>query len=176
MYSGESSAVAEKLCTVVAVLILSSWCLKLTDVAHLNILSYCCTFSALVSLACKSLSALFDGVLSKHRFVTRAVPSICHCSKITTRTCALLGLQQLGGRYLLYVVGHIVWGDALLKGALYRACWDRQQQKSVRHFMHFLLLVQHPASLTTACNKHMHAAVTLNISGEENVIFLYSNT
>lgn len=27
-----------------------------------------------------------------------------------------------GGRYLLYVVGHVVWGDALLKGALYRSC------------------------------------------------------
>lgn len=33
---------------------------------------------------------------------------------------------QLWGQYLLDVVGHVVWGDALLKGTLYRSCWDRE--------------------------------------------------
>lgn len=39
--------------------------------------------------------------------------------------------KRLRDQYLLYVVGHIVWGDSLLKGALYRSCRDRKKNPKV---------------------------------------------
>lgn len=56
-----------------------------------------------------------------------------HSAKWThqARTCVWSAVErsaglQVRGQYLLYVVGHVVWGDALLEGALYRSCWDRE--------------------------------------------------
>lgn len=47
----------------------------------------------------------------------------------TQNVCMRCVRKRLRDQNLLYVVGHVVWGDSLLKGALYRSCRDRKNPK-----------------------------------------------